>query len=278
MFPAPRPLGPDDIPACLDLAVHRGWLPEATRWRMVLACGEGWAIDDPADGLAAVVLLTRFAPGLAAIGMMLVRENRGRQGLGRRLMEHVLERARPATVFLYATEMGRPLYEKLGFVSVDAVARHIGLWSSPAGEPLQRVRAMQPQDLSAVLALDRRAFGADRAPLLNRLIDLAARSLVIERDGAIAAFGIAWRNSERVQVGPVVAPDEESARALIDALASGHACPVRMDLAVAQRELSRWTQARGLASHPPTPLMVLGGNALPGVRSLLIAVTTLATG
>ncbi|MBZ5609741.1 MAG: GNAT family N-acetyltransferase [Acidobacteriia bacterium] len=278
MSPSPRRLRLDDIPACLDLAINRGWLPEEPRWKMLLSCGEGWAIEDPNGSLSAVVLLTRFPPDLAVIGMMLVRENRSRQGLGRQLMEHVLVRAHPATVFLYATEMGRPLYEKLGFVPVDAVARHLGNWTSPAREPAPQVRAMAAQDMNTVLALDRRAFGADRSDLLIPLVNIAACALVLERNGAIDAFGLAWQNVGRMQLGPIVAPDQEAARALIDALARGHEVPVRVDLQVGQAELTSWAREHGLTAHPPTPLMVLGGKDLPGERSRLIAVATLATG
>ena len=55
--------------------------------------------------------------------MMLVAARYGRRGLGRALMEHLLRAAGDdATVTLFATDMGRPLYEKLGF---EAVRRNV---------------------------------------------------------------------------------------------------------------------------------------------------------
>jgi GNAT superfamily N-acetyltransferase len=272
-----RRLRLDDFPACLDLAVNRGWLPEVARWKILLACGEGWALDDAAGGLAAVVVLTRFPPNVAFIGMMLVREDRSRQGLGRQLMEHVLRQAEPDTVLLYATEMGQPLYERLGFRQVDAVARHLGNWKA-ADLATPDSRTMAAGDLSAVIALDREVLGADRRDLLNAIFCNAARARVVDRNGHIEAFGIVWQNGERMQVGPLVAPDAESARTLIDDLARDHELPVRIDVAVTQVELIHWLQSRGLVSNRITPLMVLGGKDVPGDRSRLIAVATLATG
>ena len=65
-------------------------------------------------------MLTRYGGGLAAVGMMLVAAQREGRGLGRRLMTHLLDRAGDATVFLTATPLGRPLYEKLGFQRASA--------------------------------------------------------------------------------------------------------------------------------------------------------------
>ena len=47
--------------------------------------------------------------------MMLVAARYGRRGLGRALMEHLLAEAGDATVTLFATDLGKPLYDKLGF-------------------------------------------------------------------------------------------------------------------------------------------------------------------
>jgi GNAT superfamily N-acetyltransferase len=278
MAPTPRRLGLDDVSACADLAVNRGWFPEITRWKMLLSIGEGWGVDDPDGGLSATVVLTRFPLGLAAVGLMLVRESRSRQGLGRLLMEHVLPRAHPDTVFLYATALGEPLYEKLGFVAVDRVARHIGSWKDSPHDGAWRARPLAPGEFTAVLALDRLVFGADRRELLSALVSIADRTLVLERNGSIAAFGIAWPNVGRVHLGPIVAPDEDAARTLIADLARNQTLPLRFDLSVRWNGLSAWAVEHGITAQPSIPLMALNGKQLPGDRKQLIAVATLATG
>lgn len=107
-----RQLSVGDLSACLDLAADRNWTREERKWRLLFEVSEIYGLDDPAGGgLAGAVVLTRYGPDLAAIGMMLVAARYGRRGLGSRLMTHALEQAAGAVVYLTATEFGRPLYQ-----------------------------------------------------------------------------------------------------------------------------------------------------------------------
>ena len=63
---------------------------EHSKWRLMFAVSEPYGVDDPAGGLAGIVVLTRYGHRLAAVGMMVVASRHGRRGLGRRLMQHVL--------------------------------------------------------------------------------------------------------------------------------------------------------------------------------------------
>jgi GNAT superfamily N-acetyltransferase len=129
-----RPLDVADLPACLDLAAGRGWPREDVKFRFHLAAGSGFGVDDPGGGLAASVAVTRYEPGLAVIGLLLVAARHGRRGLGRLLTEYALAWAGGRVVYLYATPEGRPLYEALGFRVLDHVVRHAGTFTAgPAG-------------------------------------------------------------------------------------------------------------------------------------------------
>jgi GNAT superfamily N-acetyltransferase len=129
-FPPIRRLGSDDLRRCVALSVDRGWSPERAKWSLLLGCAEAFGVDAPDGGasgrLAAAVVLTRWGPDLASVGMMLVATRYERRGLGRALMEHVLAEAGDATVTLFATDMGRPLYEKLGFLPVRRSVSFVG--------------------------------------------------------------------------------------------------------------------------------------------------------
>lgn len=119
-----RALEPRDTERCMDLAERVGWPREPAKWSMLFALGPGYGTDAEDEGLSAMVMMPKLG-GLTFVAMMVVApEVRGR-GLGRRLLEHALASAR-APVGLYATEMGRPLYERLGFVEVDRVSKHMG--------------------------------------------------------------------------------------------------------------------------------------------------------
>src|SRR6266536_950147 len=71
------------------------------------------------------------------------------------------------TIQLYATDMGRPIYERLGFVAEGACVALGGRWQP--GPPTGAVRAARPDDLQAAQAVDREATGEDRAALLTSL-------------------------------------------------------------------------------------------------------------
>jgi ribosomal protein S18 acetylase RimI-like enzyme len=266
VFPPVRALGSDDLRRCVALAVDRGWSPERSKWSLLLAASEVFGVDAPdGRGLAGAVVLTRWGTGLASVGMMLVAARYGRRGLGRTLMEHLLRAAGDdTTVTLFATDLGRPLYEKLGFTPVRRNVSFVGRFRdrplSRAGRGSRRdIRPATGADLPAILAADRAAFGADRGRILERLPDFADRIVVLEADGGIAGYGAAWRNDVACTViGPLVAPDGEAARRLVAALAAPAATPVRLDLDPDRPELPGWALARGLQPVGRTVVMAHG--------------------
>ena len=290
-FPAVRRLGSEDLKQCVALSVDRAWLPEEAKWSLLLAASEVFGVDAPdGRGLAGAVVLTRWAADYAAVGMMLVAARYERRGLGRALLEHLLRAAGDdATVTLFATDMGRPLYEKLGFRPVRRSVSFIGRFRpSPASDNSKKreaprlagsVRGATAADLPDILALDRVAFGADRGQFLTRLPAFADQIAVFEADGSagpgiagpgiagpgIAGYAAAWRNSpDSTVIGPLVAPDGEAAKLLVAALAAGTRTPVRLDLDPDRPELPGWAHAHGLEPHGRTVVMAHGDLAPRG--------------
>ncbi|TVT31962.1 GNAT family N-acetyltransferase, partial [Amycolatopsis rhizosphaerae] len=135
-MPAIRTVTEADLPSLVALTEDRGWFYPEHRWSFLLGTSEAFGVDGEHGDLAGVVLLTRYEPKLAAIGTMLVHSRYGRQGLGTALMRHVLDQAGDATVFLYATPYGRPLYARLGFRTTGTVYSYTGRFAPedvPAG-------------------------------------------------------------------------------------------------------------------------------------------------
>ena len=268
-------LAPEDLDDTLALAADRGWQPDARKWALLLEVGEVYGVRAPAGGLAGSVTVTHYGSELAVVSMMLVRARFEGRGLGRRLMTHALERAGDATVFLYATPLGRALYEKLDFRVISAVTTSIGRFTAgPSGA----TRAADPGDLPAILALDAAATGIDRSELLTRYLGLARELRVLERDGAVQGFAAAAGTAERVVVGPLVAPDAHAARALIADVASASDAPVRLDVDARHDGLCEWARARGVEPADRAWLMVRGDRELPGARERLVLPASLALG
>ena len=273
-FPPVRRLQPDDLKRCVALSVDRGWSPERSKWSLLLTASEAFGVDAPdGRGLAGAVVLTRWGPDLASVGMMLVAARYGRRGLGRALMEHVLAEAGDATVTLFATDLGRPLYEKLGFLPVRRNVSFVGEFrpgrtdaSGPAGAAdavgpaaAESTRAATEADLPAILAVDRAAFGADRAHVLTRLPGFADRIAVLA-DGS--GYAAAWRNTpSSTVIGPLIAPDAEAAKRLIVDLAAHAHGTIRLDLDPDRPELPAWADKHGL--EPVGRTLVMAHGELP---------------
>jgi GNAT superfamily N-acetyltransferase len=276
-----RPLDPVDLPDCLDLAAGRGWAREDVKWRFALEAGSVFGVDDPGGGLAAAIAVTRYEPGLAVIGLLVVAARHARRGLGRRLTEFALEWAGGRVVYLYATPEGQPLYEAMGFRVVGHVTRHAGCFGSPAGVAGGGadsvgvagggvlVRAGVAADQGEVLGLDRAGFGASRASVLGALGRVAEQVVVASDGGGVAGHGCAWRNLGVLAVGPVMARDDGVARAVIEVMAARDGGAVRVDVPGRHGLVSDWLAARGVPAVGKDPVMSYGGKALPGERDLV---------
>ena len=111
------------------------------------------------------------------IAMMLVNPAYRSHGLGARLLEAAMGALpRDVPIRLDATPLGRPLYERYGFVLESSLTRHV--W--PAGErerlaPSGTVRPLGKSDLSAVMETDERISGAHRHRALRWIIADAPR-------------------------------------------------------------------------------------------------------
>ena len=265
----------------MALGVDRGWGPERRKWSFLVEAAEPYGIDAPGGSLAGVVVLGRYSPALASVGMMLVGTRYGRQGLGRRLMTHLLDQAGDATVFLTATRYGRPLYEKLGFRITGRSATFLG--RLPAGDAAtdgpDPTRPAGEDDLPSLLRVDRPAFGADREYLLRRLFAFTDQLRVLERDGRVIGYAGAWHNDGTDVIGPVIAPDAEAAQTLITSVARRATFPVRLDFDPERTGLAAWVRSRGLAIVNETAFMVHGDPwPPPGPHDQLFSPITVALG
>jgi GNAT superfamily N-acetyltransferase len=272
MFSHVQRLTVDDLHGCLVLARDRKWRPEERHWRLLFDIGAVFGVRDQHRDLAGVVVLTRYGPQFAVIGMLLVAERYGGRGLGRALMTHALAEAGDATVFLHSTPSGRPLYDKLGFVPVGTNHSLAGCFQPPAAAAAAgRSRPAGPGDLMAVRWLDGWANGTDRAHLVRRLPGFTSQLRVVERLGAVTGYAGAYAGTGHVSIGPVIAESVHDAKTLIAELAGAVAGPVRVDLDDRHPELLDWGAKHGLASGAPATAMVLGGRPLPGDRARCFA-------
>ncbi|MEV0207895.1 GNAT family N-acetyltransferase [Streptomyces sp. NPDC050788] len=271
-----------DLTACADLSEDRGWPREEHKWGLLLTAGQGYGIDDPDGGLVSACVVTEYGPqdhpSLAAIGMVLVAERHARQGIGRRLMQHVIAAMGTTPLTLHATPNGRPLYEQIGFKVTGRAEMLRGRFTPDGQESEVVTRAATAEDLPSILQLDEEVFGADRTHVITRLPAFADRLRVAEENGRLIGYAAAWPNMDNHVVGPLIARDTETAKALVTSLAAHTDRPLRTDIDVRHEELLAWAKDRGLASVAFNAVMTYGIPDLPGDWSRRFAPLTVAAG
>jgi GNAT superfamily N-acetyltransferase len=203
------------------------------------------------------------------VGGVAVAPERRRAGLGGALTEAVvahLRDRRAGTVLLLATELGRPVYERLGFVAEGEYVtlagppvtgrsagggRPWGTEREPAGLPAG-VRVGRAGDRTAVLELDRAATGEDRRRLLGALWPAGG---LVAGDGAVRGYHLAspWRGG-----GATLAADPEAGLALLQAVRRSDAEEVSVSLPTGNRPGVLALAATGFQERSRTTRMRLG--------------------
>jgi ribosomal protein S18 acetylase RimI-like enzyme len=211
-------------------------------------------VAEAGDALAGVAAGAVFAATGWVGGVAVVPAHR-RAGLGGALTEAIvdfLEGRGVATVLLHATALGRPVYERLGFVPETAYLTLAGP-ASPPGPRDPAVRAGRATDLPAVLDLDLAATGEDRRRLLTAL--WPAGGLVAERDGRPAGYHLAspWRNG-----GATIAADPAAGLALLEAVRAAPGDELAVSVPVANTLAVRSLQSAGFTERYRTIRMHRG--------------------
>jgi GNAT superfamily N-acetyltransferase len=201
-----------DIPAAMRLKQAAGWNQTEADWRRLIKLephGCFAAMED--DRLVGTTTTTTYADDLAWIGMVLVDPQHRRRGIATRLVETALSYldGKAGVVKLDATADGSPVYEKFGFKTESVVERWRGNVTARSGD-----WESSPINLDALLALDRRAFNADRSRLIRSLIDESRITPVLAKDGSGYALARAGTKSE--YIGPVVTTDRSQVENLLE--------------------------------------------------------------
>jgi hypothetical protein len=178
-----------------------------------------------------------------------------RVGLGGALTEAIvefLEGRGVATVLLHATALGRPVYERLGFVPETAYVTLGGPTLARASTGAM-VRAGRAADLEAVLALDRTATGEDRRRLLTSLWPTGG--LVAAVDGQALGYHLAspWRPG-----GATIAVDSGTGLALLDAVRVAPGDEVAISVPAANAAAVGWLESAGFQERYRTIRMHRG--------------------
>lgn len=255
-----RTMTADDLPEAQALSAELRWPHRPVDWEQVFAHSEGLVAER--DGkVVATAQRWLWGDRHATIGLVIVSPACQGRRIGHRLMSALLEGMDDRTVLLQATAEGRGLYERLGFVRTGEIRQHQGvaqptpLIALPAG---WRLRPAGLNEAAALHQLDEEARGMPRATLIDELIAQADACVVLDHESTQKGFAILRRFGRGHVIGPVVAPDAQSAKALIAHLAGMNAGRfTRIDIDF-ESGLTEWLESIGLLRVDAPTTMVRG--------------------
>lgn len=221
-----RQLTAQDVSWIAPLANNEGWNQIVEDWHTVLLHSPEYCFAAVHRGqVVGTVTAYRYSDALAWIGMMIVRDSHRGRGIGRELMQTVLQsllKSGTETIKLDATPMGLSLYRALGFEREGIVCRFERVSLGPIdrrSSPDARLQGWRTK----LAMFDKEQFGADRHSLLERLIETGrAPPVATTRDGdgqgPLNGYGCTRSGVHADYCGPIVATDDIIAARILDAL------------------------------------------------------------
>jgi predicted N-acetyltransferase YhbS len=255
-----RPMIENDLRAAHALSQDVRWPHRLEDWEFVYRLGTGFVAE--LDGaVIGTGLLWKQGRQHGSLGMIIVSSQHQGMGIGRKLMNLVLEELGARCTVLNATAAGQPLYESLGFRAIGSLHQHQGtmaLVAPPALAPGETIRPAEAGDMAKMIELANRASGMARDEILTQLLAEGAGA-VLERDGDMIGFSTMRRFGRGQVIGPLVAPDSERAKSLIAFWAGAFAGSfVRLDV-TGSSGLGEWLAQAGLPQVDTAVIMARNG-------------------
>ncbi len=205
-----------DLPDALRLSTQAGWNQLEADWTRILDLSPEGCLAGRLEGrLVATATVASYGTAVHWIGMVLVDEAMRGRGFGSTMLSAVIEQARRrgGIVGLDATDLGRPVYLKQGFVDLAPIDRWQGiLKSTRGGTP---THPMDASHLDDVVALDFASCGADRGPLLRHLFEEPGVKGLVTGADRLTGFAFLRPGRTRRHLGPMIALDDASRTGLL---------------------------------------------------------------
>ena len=265
-----------DIPGNLALCEAAGWKDTEGDWQVVHECALVLGIRG-AEGLLGQGVLGLFE-GVGTIAKLVVAKDLQRQGLGKQLLDALLEVAKNkqmGTLGLVTPAQGRPLYESRGFMAMGDIVVFMGNPHLPLGHG--HVAALE--DLDGAIALDERWLNCKRGRMLRaRERQAVATAALTSPEGVMKGYAMATQFGSHALIGPVVADNEETAQGLITGLGQELDDAVRIDVPAEQVDFRHWLRSIGLREQGTRLEMGRGEPTLPWRVEQRFALATQAWG
>jgi ribosomal protein S18 acetylase RimI-like enzyme len=273
-----RTMTESDVTAGMRLKQLAGWNQNEADWKRFLRESKEGCFVAEAEGVVCGSAATIIYGGrFAWVGMVLVDPAYRGRGIGTKLLarcvEH-LDQAGVPCIKLDATPLGKPLYEKLGFVTEYELERWILKRETKDERGMGPVETMPEPLLDFVLKADGEAFGADRSAILRSVNDEEPRFTDgLWNAGGMEGYAFGRHGSFADHLGPWIAKDVATGERLLDRfLQQSTRENVIVDCMQANPFAKKLLQARGFEFARPLTRMFRGKNSFPGRPELVCAI------
>lgn len=248
-------LGEGDLAGALTLSEEAGWNQSADDWRIFFRAGTVFGVRD-GGGLVATGAILPYG-GFGWISMVLTAKAARGRGLGTAILRRAIAALQEigCVPVLDATPQGERIYRPLGFEPVAPLWRWRG--TAPGrGETAPGIATATPADCDWIVTRDAAAFGAPRAGLVAGLMARVPWLALVMP--AVNGFVLARPGRAAVSIGPLVADDEASAVALLEAVFAAYPGPAIIDVPEGRASIESLLERNGFAKERPYLRMALG--------------------
>ena len=275
-----RVMTEQDIPAGLRLNILVGWNQTAIDWRRFLDNSPGGCfVMEHGTKVVGTATTISYENRFAWIGMVLVDPEYRKRGIGTQLLEKTVEyldQRHVPTMKLDATPLGKPLYERLGFVTEFEIERLLLKRSAKTAStaPPSGCAPVGEPDMEQIVRVDREVFGGDRGFLLRSLFGEASElALTVREDGAPRCYAFGRRGAFADHLGPWMATSRASAEALLRGfLARSSRETLIVDCVKSNAVAFELLSACGFSTSRPLTRMMRGPNMFRGRPDSICAI------
>jgi len=204
----------DEVARMLEWAAEEGWNPGLDDAKAFYAADpSGFFVADLNGQTVAAISVVNHSDDFAFLGLYLcVPEWRGR-GIGFGLWRHAIAHAGTRTIGLDGVSAQEANYAKSGFILAGRTRRMTGVL--PLEKPM--FPEAVPEDFDDLATLDRFANGVARDRFMQAWLQGGPnrKTVVLHRNEKVQGFATVRRCRDGAKVGPIVAPDADSALQLL---------------------------------------------------------------
>lgn len=243
------------------LSLSVGWPHRAEDWQFLRNVGRGVVVLDEIGRVQGSAMWFEHGADFATVGMVITSPRLQTLGAAQWLMKRIFDKVGGRDLRLNATRAARRLYLSLDFLPEKTVYQCQGIARlETTGGPtdLRDVRALDPSDIPAAIALDAAGFGVRRAALVEKLFVHSAGYGLFKHD-KLNAFALCRPFGRGHVVGPVVAESDADAVAVVRPhVADNSGSFLRIDTHMANGDFAAFLSHSGMTVFDTVLTMSMG--------------------